>query len=188
MSTALKNNPRSVLIYLDLSDHSFDDKCEWLVGSYFWLSSFLTFQLLSHWVMLWRVSHMVFNNLCWQTARYLAKVGAHFSNIVPWARGQYLHVHNVLYVTAFISCECDYCLYTLIGASVLAQSLKQNKHMEFSLVHFDLSGNPIGPDPLAALTFIQEPQTISYLNLSGCGLTLEPVVQVRWLAVMRFVI
>lgn len=61
---------------------------------------------------------------------------------------------------------------------MLAQSLKQNKHMEFSLVHFDLSNNPLGPDPLAALTFIQEPQTISHLNLSWCGLTLESVVQV----------
>ena len=56
--------------------------------------------------------------------------------------------------------------------------MKQNKHMQYSLVHFDLSGNPLGPDPLGALTFIQDPQTISYLNLSGCSLTLESVVQV----------
>ncbi len=62
---------------------------------------------------------------------------------------------------------------------MLAQSLKQNKHMEYSLVHFDLSSNPLGPDPLGALAFIQEPQTISHLNLSGCGLTLDSVVQVN---------
>ena len=64
------------------------------------------------------------------------------------------------------------------GGSMLAQSLKQNNNMQISLVHFDLSGNPLGPDPLAALTFIQEPQTISQLNLSSCGLTLDSVVQV----------
>ena len=75
-------------------------------------------------------------------------------------------------------CALLICLYVHVGASMLAQSLKQNKHMEFSLVHFDLSGNLFGTDPLASLTFIQEPQTISHLNLSGCGLTLDSVVQV----------
>ncbi len=31
MSVALKNNPRSALVHLDLSDNSFDDKCMFTV-------------------------------------------------------------------------------------------------------------------------------------------------------------
>lgn len=63
-----------------------------------------------------------------------------------------------------------------VAASVLANCMKQNKHMQFSLVHLDLSSNPLGPDTLGALAFIQETQTISTLNLSNCSLLLESVV------------
>ena len=56
--------------------------------------------------------------------------------------------------------------------------MKQNKNMQFTLVHLDLSGNPLGPDPQGALAFIQEPQTIGTLNLSQCGLNFEFVVPV----------
>ena len=56
--------------------------------------------------------------------------------------------------------------------------MKQNKNMQFTLVHFDLSGNPLGPDPQGALAFIQEPQTIATLNLSQCNLNFEFVVPV----------
>lgn len=45
--------------------------------------------------------------------------------------------------------------------------------MQYSLVDLDLSGNPLGPDPQAALTFIQEPNTIAVLNLSKCGINFE---------------
>ena len=64
------------------------------------------------------------------------------------------------------------------GASTLANSLKQNKHMEFSLVYLDLSSNVLGPDPVGALSFIKETQTISTLKLSNCNLLLESVVPV----------
>lgn len=67
-------------------------------------------------------------------------------------------------------------LFSIAGASALANSMKQNKHMQFSLVHLDLSSNPLGPDTLGALAFIQESQTISSLKLSNCGLLLETVV------------
>lgn len=56
--------------------------------------------------------------------------------------------------------------------------MKQNKHMQFSLVHLDLSSNPLGPDTLGALSFIQETQTISALKLSNCGLLLDSIVPV----------
>ena len=56
--------------------------------------------------------------------------------------------------------------------------MKQNKNMQYTLVHFDLSSNPLGPDPLGALAFIQEPQTIATLNLSQCNLNFEFVVPV----------
>lgn len=65
-----------------------------------------------------------------------------------------------------------------VGASALANSMKQNKHMQFSLVHLDLSSNVLGPDPLGALSFLQETQTISTLKLSTCNLLLEHVVPV----------
>ena len=54
--------------------------------------------------------------------------------------------------------------------------MKQNKYMQFSLIHLDLSGNPLGPDPLGALAFMQDTQTISTLNLANCNLLLEQVV------------
>ena len=63
-----------------------------------------------------------------------------------------------------------------VGATALANSMKQNKYMQFSLVHLDLSSNPLGPDPLGALAFVQATQTISTLRLSGCNLLLEHVV------------
>lgn len=50
--------------------------------------------------------------------------------------------------------------------------------MQFSLVHLDLSSNVLGPDPLGALSFLQETQTISTLKLSTCNLLLEHVVPV----------
>ena len=53
--------------------------------------------------------------------------------------------------------------------------MKQNKNMQYSLVHLDLSGNPLGPDPQGALAFIQEPQTIARLKLSKCGLSFDQV-------------
>lgn len=70
---------------------------------------------------------------------------------------------------------CTY-VYNYTGASALASNMKQNKHMQFSLVHLDLSSNPLGPDLLGALSFIQETQTISTLNLSSCNLLLETVI------------
>ena len=84
---------------------------------------------------------------------------------------QHIHVHPSLYSTHTHT-------HTHTGGSMLAQSLKQNNNMQISLVHLNLSGNPFGSDPLASLTFIQEPQTISHLDLSGCGLNLDSVVQV----------
>lgn len=56
--------------------------------------------------------------------------------------------------------------------------MKQNKNMQYTLVDFDLSGNPLGPDPQGALSFVQEPQTIATLNLSQCNLNFEFVVPV----------
>ena len=41
-----------------------------------------------------------------------------------------------------------------------------------------MSGNPLGPDPVGALAFIQEPQTIATLNLAQCNLNFEFVVPV----------
>ena len=55
----------------------------------------------------------------------------------------------------------------------MANCMKQNKNMQYSLVDLDLSGNPLGPDPQAALTFIQQPNTIAVLNLSKCGINFE---------------
>lgn len=62
------------------------------------------------------------------------------------------------------------------GATALANSMKLNKYMQFSLVSLDLSGNPLGPDPLGALGFLQDTQTISTLRLANCTLLLEHVV------------
>lgn len=66
--------------------------------------------------------------------------------------------------------------FFLIGGSILANAMKQNRHMQYSLVHFDLSCNPLGPDHLAALAFIKDPQNISVLKLANCSLLLESVV------------
>ena len=62
----------------------------------------------------------------------------------------------------------------LVGAQ-LAQAMKKNQDLLYSLTHYDLSDNPIGPDSQAALGFIQEPQTITVLNLSKCGLNFDLV-------------
>ena len=53
--------------------------------------------------------------------------------------------------------------------------MKNNKYLQNSLQHFDLSSNNLGPDPQGALGFIQEPQAVTYLNLSKCGLGLDQV-------------
>ena len=63
--------------------------------------------------------------------------------------------------------------FFVTAGSHLANSMKQNKHMQYSLVSLDLSGNPLGPDPHGALAFLQEPQTIAQLNLSKCNLSFE---------------
>ena len=68
------------------------------------------------------------------------------------------------------------CLY--LGNSMLAQSLKKNKQMQYSLVHLDLSGNPLGPDPQGGLAFLQDPQTVATLKLARCSLVLDSVVPV----------
>ena len=73
------------------------------------------------------------------------------------------------------------CKVTPRAASQLAHSMKQNKNMQYTLVDLDLSGNLLAPDPLGSFAFIQEPNTISRLNLSRCGLNFEFVsVCVCW--------
>ena len=64
------------------------------------------------------------------------------------------------------------------GNSALANNMKQNRHMQYSLVHLDLSGNLLGPDPLGGLAFLQDPQTVATLNLARCNLQLDTVVPV----------
>ncbi len=61
---------------------------------------------------------------------------------------------------------------------MLASSLRKNKQMQYSLVHLDLSGNPLGPDQQGGLAFLQEPQTITTLKMSRCSLLLDTVVPV----------
>ena len=56
--------------------------------------------------------------------------------------------------------------------------MKQNKHMQYSLVHLDLSSNPLGPDPLGGFSFLQDAQAIATLKLSNCNLVLDSVVPV----------
>ena len=59
---------------------------------------------------------------------------------------------------------------------MLAQSMKKNQDLLYSLTHLDLSANPLlSSDPQGALVFIQEPQTIATLNLSKCGLNFDVV-------------
>ncbi len=65
------------------------------------------------------------------------------------------------------------CRLTPRSASIIATAMKANKNMQYSLVHLDLSANALGPDPQGGLAFIKEPQTISHLNLSKCGLNFE---------------
>lgn len=72
----------------------------------------------------------------------------------------------------------NYSYFLLSGNTILANSMKQNKHMQYSLMHLDLSNNPLGPDPLGGLSFIQEPHTIATLKLSNCSLVLDTVVPV----------
>lgn len=59
---------------------------------------------------------------------------------------------------------------------MIAQSMKNNPDLLYSLTHFDLSANPqLGLDPQGTLVFIQEPQTIATLNLSKCGINFDVV-------------
>ena len=48
-----------------------------------------------------------------------------------------------------------------------------NKLMKNSLVHLDLSSNPLGPDPQGSLGFLKEAQTVATIKLSNCGLSFE---------------
>lgn len=66
-------------------------------------------------------------------------------------------------------------LFTLSVGAQLAQAMKKNQDLLYSLTHYDLSDNPIGPDSQAALSFIQESQMITVLNLSKCGLNFDLV-------------
>ena len=90
-----------------------------------------------------------------------------------------MHTCACAWRVSFFECLFHSLLYyTISGGSLLAQSMKQNKNMQFTLVHLDLSSNPLGPDPQGSLAFIQEPQTIATLNLSKCSLNFEFVLPV----------
>ena len=81
-------------------------------------------------------------------------------------------------VVLWLLCCAVVAMVCVAGNSMLANSLKQNKHMQYSLVHLDLSGNLLGPDPLGGLCFLQEPQTLATLKLARCNLLLDTVVPV----------
>eukprot|EP00731_Ephydatia_muelleri_P026276 Em0018g376a len=70
------------------------------------------------------------------------------------------------------------CKITSKGGSSLANSMKLNKKMQYTLTHLDLSSNPLGPDHQGSLAFLQEPNHIAKLNLSQCGLAFEAVMSV----------
>ncbi|XP_011408682.2 PREDICTED: F-actin-uncapping protein LRRC16A-like, partial [Amphimedon queenslandica] len=53
--------------------------------------------------------------------------------------------------------------------------MKQNQDLLYSLTHLDLSENPLGPESQGPLVFLKEPQTVTTLNLSKCGLNFELV-------------
>ena len=53
--------------------------------------------------------------------------------------------------------------------------MKQNQDLLYSLTHFDLSENPLGPESQGPLVFLKEPQTVTTLNLSKCSLNFELV-------------
>ena len=72
-----------------------------------------------------------------------------------------------------IVCLIDPLMFGFAAATQLASSLTNNKLMQHSLVYLDLSSNPLGPDPQGSLGFLKEPQTVSTLNLSNCGLSFE---------------
>ncbi|CAI8056021.1 F-actin-uncapping protein LRRC16A [Geodia barretti] len=119
LSTALKNNPRTSLMHLDLSHNPLDDKAVESLGA--------ALELLAHGL-------------------------------------QELRLAN--------------CKITPRAATTLANCMLNNKLMKNSLVHLDLSSNPLGPDPQGSLGFLKEPQTIATLNLSNCGLSFEFVTPV----------
>ena len=58
---------------------------------------------------------------------------------------------------------------------MLASSLKENKHMTTSLSHLDLSGNTLGPDSQASLSFLAEPNAVATLGLSKTSITYDLV-------------
>ena len=60
--------------------------------------------------------------------------------------------------------------------SLVANAMKQNQDLLYSLTHFDLSENPLG-ESQGPLVFLKEPQTVTTLNLSKCGLNFELVSQ-----------
>ena len=66
-------------------------------------------------------------------------------------------------------------LYSSLVGSLIANAMKQNQDLLYSLTHFDLSENPLGPDSQGPLVFLKEPQTVTTLNLSKCGLNFELV-------------
>jgi hypothetical protein len=70
------------------------------------------------------------------------------------------------------------CKITARAATQLANCMTNNKLMQHSLVTLDLSSNPLGPDPQGSLGFLKEPQTVTTLNISNCGLSFEFVLPV----------
>ena len=71
-------------------------------------------------------------------------------------------------------CVCV-CVYNGAGATMLASSLKENKPMATSLSTLDLSGNMLGPDVQAALSFLAEPNAVATLKLARCSITFDLV-------------
>ena len=67
------------------------------------------------------------------------------------------------------------CLSHCAGATMLASSLKENKPMATSLSTLDLSGNMLGPDVQAALSFLAEPNAVATLKLARCSITFDLV-------------
>ena len=152
LSNAIKNNPRTSLTHLNLSENILDDKglislfnddasCFFLIAVESLGSALET---LPH-----GLQQLILAN-CKMTVK-----GMHLARRV-WS--------------------FNFGMFS--GATQLANSMKLNKHMEFTLVHLDLSSNTLGPDILGALGFIQETQTISTLKLSNCSLLLESVIPV----------
>ena len=58
---------------------------------------------------------------------------------------------------------------------MLANSLKENKHMVVTLSTLNLSGNSFGPDSQGALSFLAEPNAVATLQLARCGIPFDLV-------------